>query len=307
MTEKEAFVHNDSVGEEEPKKVKVKLAKTYGCAVHGIKATLVTVETNISSGVNLFIVGLPDSAVKESQHRIGAALKNIGHKIPGKGVTINMAPADIKKEGSAYDLTMAIGILAANDKIQNEQLADYIIMGEMSLDGELRPIKGVLPISIEAKEKGFKGIILPKQNAKEAAAVGGMEVYGVEKITEVIDFLNGEKHLESTKINIAEEFYSRLGKSDFDFADVKGQENIKRALEIAAAGGHNVIMIGPPGAGKTMIAKRLPTILPPLTIEESLETTKIHSVAGKMAKGDSLVTSRPFRSPHHTISDVALS
>lgn len=282
------------------------LVKTFGCAVHGIKATLVTIETNISSGAFFFLVGLPDSAVKESQHRIGAALKNIGHKIPGKGVTINMAPADIKKEGSAYDLTTAIGVLAADDKIQSEQLADYIIMGELSLDGEVRPIKGVLPIAIEAKEKGFKGIILPKENAQEAAAVGGLEVYGVENIKDVIDFFNGEKSLEQTKINIAEEFYSRLGKSDLDFADVKGQENIKRALEIAAAGGHNVIMIGPPGAGKTMIAKRLPTILPPLTIEEALETTKIHSVAGKMGKGTSLVTSRPFRSPHHTISDVAL-
>ena len=283
------------------------LVKTFGCAVHGIKATLVTIETNISGGVFFFLVGLPDSAVKESQHRIGAALKNIGHKIPGKGVTINMAPADIKKEGSAYDLTTAIGILAADDKIQSEKLGDYIIMGELSLDGEVRPIKGVLPIAIEAKEKGFKGIILPKQNAQEAAAVGELEVYGVENIKDVIDFFNGEKNLAQTKINISEEFYSRLGKSDLDFADVKGQENIKRALEIAAAGGHNVIMIGPPGAGKTMIAKRLPTILPPLTIEESLETTKIHSVAGKMGKDTSLVTSRPFRSPHHTISDVALS
>jgi len=294
------------ISEDEPKKAKVRLAKTYGCAVHGIKATLVTVETNISSGINLFIVGLPDSAVKESQHRIGAALKNIGHKIPGKGVTINMAPADIKKEGSAYDLTMAIGILAANDKIDTENLGDYIIMGELSLDGELRSIKGILPIAIEAKEKGFKGIILPKQNAQEAAAVGELEVYGVDNITDVIDFFNGDKSLEKTTIDIAEEFYQRLGKSELDFADVKGQENIKRALEIAAAGGHNVIMIGPPGAGKTMIAKRLPTILPPLTIEESLETTKIHSVAGKMGKSTSLVTARPFRSPHHTISDVAL-
>ncbi|MFI5164365.1 MAG: YifB family Mg chelatase-like AAA ATPase [Bacteroidia bacterium] len=282
------------------------LVKTFGCAVHGIKATLVTIETNISGGAFFFLVGLPDSAVKESQHRIGAALKNIGHKIPGKGVTINMAPADIKKEGSAYDLTTAIGILAADDKIQNERLAEYIIMGELSLDGELRPIKGVLPIAIEAKEKGFKGIILPKQNAQEAAAVGGLDVYGAANIKEVIDFFNGENSLEKTIINISEEFYSRLGRSELDFEDVKGQENIKRALEIAAAGGHNVIMIGPPGSGKTMVAKRLPTILPPLTIEESLETTKIHSVAGKMGKGTSLVTSRPFRSPHHTISDVAL-
>jgi magnesium chelatase family protein len=296
----------DSVFEEGAPKTKVNLAKTYGCAVQGIKATLVTVETNISAGVNLFMVGLPDSAVKESQHRINAALKYIGHKIPGKGVTINMAPADIRKEGSAYDLTIAIGILAADKKINADNLAQYIIMGELALDGKLRPIKGVLPIAIEAKEKGFKGIILPKPNADEAASVGGLEVLGVEEMKEVIDFFNGEITLQPAQLNISEEFYSRLGKSDVDFADVKGQENIKRALEIAAAGGHNIIMIGPPGAGKTMIAKRLPTILPPLSLEESLETTKIHSVVGKIAKGTSLVTARPFRSPHHTISDVAL-
>lgn len=285
---------------------KIQLAKTYGCAVHGIKATLVTVETNLAQGINFFIVGLPDSAVKESQHRIGAALKNIGKKIPGKKITINMAPADIRKEGSAYDLTMAIGILAANGQVEDELLKESIIMGELSLDGELRSIKGVLPIAIEAKEKGFKNIILPVANAKEAASVGGLKVFGVDHITQVIDFLNGDTSLEPSVINIEEEFYSRLGKSDLDFSDVKGQENIKRALEIAAAGGHNVIMIGPPGAGKTMIAKRLPTILPPLKLEESLETTKIHSVAGKMSKDVSLVTTRPFRSPHHTISDVAL-
>lgn len=282
------------------------LVKTFGCAVQGIKATLVTIETNISAGAFFFLVGLPDSAVKESQHRIGAALKNIGHKIPIKGVTINMAPADIRKEGSAYDLTIAVGILAADGKIKDAELHNYIIMGEVSLDGELRPVKGVLPIAIEAKEKGFKGIILPKENALEAAAVGELEIYGMQNIQEVIDFFNGEGKVDKTILDISKEFYSHLGNSEFDFADVKGQENIKRALEIAAAGGHNVIMIGPPGSGKTMLAKRLPTILPPLTIEESLEATKIHSVAGKMGKDTGLLTSRAFRSPHHTISDVAL-
>lgn len=308
MSEKELF---------EEKTTTVRLAKTFGCAVHGIKATLVTVETNISKGINFFMVGLPDAAVKESQHRISAALKNIRdakgkekYKWPGKTITVNLAPADIRKEGSAYDLTIAVGILAANGDLGSEQaveaLKDYIIMGELALDGALRPIKGVLPIALEAKEKGFKGIILPEENAREAAAVDGINVYGVSNIVEVIDFFNGDKQLKKTNINISGEFYSIVGKSELDFTDVKGQENIKRALEIAAAGGHNVIMIGPPGAGKTMIAKRLPTILPPLTLEEALETTKIHSVAGKTGKNISLITSRPFRSPHHTISDVAL-
>lgn len=283
------------------------LIKTYGSAVHGIKATTITVETNIGAGVNFFLVGLPDAAVKESHQRIEAALKNTGYRVPGKKIVINMAPADIRKEGSAYDLTLAVGILAASEQIKAEKVADYVIMGELSLDGGLQPIKGVLPIAIEAKEKGFKGIILPKQNAREAAVVGGMDIYGVENIKQVIEFFNGEKELEKTDINIAEEFYSRLGKSELDFSEVKGQENIKRALEISAAGGHNVILIGPPGAGKTMLAKRLPTILPPLTLEEALETTKIHSVAGKIGReAAALITLRPFRSPHHTISDVAL-
>lgn len=282
------------------------LVKTYGSAVHGIKATTITIETNIGSGVNFFIVGLPDNAIKESHQRIEAALKNIGFHVPRKNITINMAPADIRKEGSAYDLTIAIGILGASEQIKADRISDYMIMGELSLDGGLQPIKGVLPIAINAKESGFKGIILPKINAREAATVTGLDVYGVESITEVIHFFYGKLELEKTIVNIEEEFYSRLTDTDVDFADVKGQENIKRALEISAAGGHNLILIGPPGAGKTMLAKRLPTILPPLTIEEALETTKIHSVAGKTGKENALVTVRPFRSPHHTISDVAL-
>ena len=282
------------------------LVKTFGSAVYGINATTVTVETNINSGINFLLVGLPDSAVKESQQRIDAALKNNGYRIPGKSIVINMAPADIRKEGSAYDLTIAVGILAASGQIPDSEVSDYIIMGELSLDGGLQPIKGVLPIAIKAREEKFKGIILPKQNVKEAAIVSGLDVYGVENITEVIGFFNGNITLEPTVIDTRDDFYTKLHEAEFDFSDVKGQENIKRALEIAAAGGHNVILIGPPGAGKTMLAKRLPTILPPMNLHEALETTKIHSVAGKMGKNTGLVSIRPFRSPHHTISDVAL-
>jgi magnesium chelatase family protein len=282
------------------------LVKTYCSAVFGVQATTITVEVNVAQGVNFYLVGLPDSAVKESHQRIQAALKNNGYKIPVKEITVNMAPADIRKEGSSYDLCIAIGILAATEQINASNIDKYIILGELSLDGGLQQAKGVLPIALKAKQEGFKGIILPKVNAREAAIVGGLEIYGVENIKEVIDFFNGKKELENTQVNIEEEFYSRLDEYEFDFADVKGQLNIKRAFEIAAAGGHNVILIGPPGAGKTMLAKRLCTILPPLTLEEALETTKIHSVAGKINKNDGLISVRPFRSPHHTISDVAL-
>ena len=282
------------------------MVKTFGSAVHGISATTVTVEVHIGQGINFYLVGLPDSAVKESHQRIDAALKNNNLKIPGKQITINMAPADIRKEGSAYDLTIAVGILAASEQIKSDEIDKYIIMGELSLDGELRPIKGTLPIAIKAKQEGFKGLIIPEENAKEAAVVDGLEVYGVSTIKQVIGFFNETLTLEKTTINIEQEFLTRLDDFECDFLDVKGQENIKRALEIAASGGHNVILIGPPGAGKTMLSKRMPSILPPLTLDEALETTKIHSVAGRTTKTAGLVTKRPFRSPHHTISDVAL-
>jgi len=282
------------------------LVKTYGSSVYGIKAITITIEVSVSQGANFFIVGLPDSAVKESQQRIESALRTHNFKMPGRKVVINMAPADIRKEGSAYDLPLAIGVLAASDQIKSETVHEYIIMGELSLDGSLQPIKGVLPIAIQAREEKFKGFILPKQNAREAAVVNNLEVYGVENIGEVIGFFNGDLKLEQTIVDTREEFFSNISKSDIDFTDVKGQENVKRALEVAAAGGHNLIMIGPPGAGKTMIAKRISTILPPLTLREALETTKIHSVVGKVDRNTSLITARPFRSPHHTISDVAL-
>jgi len=282
------------------------LVKTYGSAVQGINATIVTIEVNVNQGIRFFLVGLPDNAVKESHERIASALDYKGYKLPRKQITINMAPADIRKEGSAYDLPLAIGMLAGAETIQSEELERYVIMGELSLDGSLQPIKGVLPIAIKAREEGFKGFILPKQNAREAAVVNNLEVYGVESITEVIDFFNGASKLEPTVVNTREEFFNNLSHIEINFSDVKGQENVKRALEVAAAGGHNIIMVGPPGAGKSMLAKRIPTILPPLTLHEALETTKIHSVAGNIDSNTSLISQRPFRSPHHTISDVAL-
>ena len=282
------------------------LVKTYGSAIYGVSAITITVEVSVEQGVNFMLVGLPDNAVKESTQRIQSALNQCGHHIPQRRVIINMAPADIRKEGASYDLPLAIGILAADGHINSEELGKYVIMGELSLDGGLRPIKGALPIAIQARKEKFKGIILPKDNAREAAIVNNLEVYGAENIEQVIRFLNGEACIEKTEVDTRAEFARSLDQYEFDFADVKGQEGIKRALEIAAAGGHNVILIGPPGSGKTMLAKRLPSILPPLSLEESLETTQIHSVAGKMRKEDSLIAVRPFRAPHHTVSDVAL-
>lgn len=282
------------------------LVKTFGSTILGIDAITITVEVNVDQGVNFMLVGLPDSAVKESHQRIESALKFNGYKIPGKKIVINMAPADLRKEGSAYDLPIAVGILAASQQIKHEFTDKFIVMGELSLDGLLKPIKGALPIAVQARREGFKGLIVPKSNVMEAAIVDNIDVYGAEGIREVISVFNGEMLLKPVKVNTREEFFKGIKDYEFDFSDVKGQENIKRALEIAAAGGHNALLIGPPGAGKTMLARRLPSILPPLHLQEALETTKIHSVAGKLRKHNGLVTVRPFRAPHHTISDVAL-
>lgn len=282
------------------------LVKVFGAAVQGISATLITIEVNCSKGIKFMLVGLPDASVKESHERIVSALQVNGYKFPRQQIIINMAPADIRKEGSSYDLPLAIGILAASGEINSDILTDYIIMGELSLDGTILPIKGVLPIAIKARELGFKGIILPKQNGKEAAVVNNLDVYAVDHIKEVIGFFNKEKELTPVVVDTRAEFYKSQQTFEFDFSDVKGQENVKRALEVAAAGGHNVIMIGPPGAGKSMMAKRIPSILPPFTLNEALETTKIHSVAGKISGDTSLMSQRPMRAPHHSISDIAL-
>ncbi len=282
------------------------LVKTYGSAIVGVNAITVTIEVNVTPGVGYFMVGLPDNAVKESAQRITSAFEESGYKVPGKRIIINLAPADLKKEGTAYDLPMAIGVLGACGVLPGDELSNYVIMGELGLDGSLRPIKGVLPIAIEARRRQCKGLIIPAENAREGAIVNNLEVYGVHSLKEVVDFFNGTATIEPTTIDTRAEFAKSVNDYDYDFADVKGQEGVKRALEIAAAGGHNAIMIGPPGSGKTMLAKRMPGILPPLTLSESLETTQIHSVAGILKKEDSLIAIRPFRAPHHTISDVAL-
>ena len=282
------------------------LVKVYAAALQGVNATLITIEVNCNKGIKFFLVGLPDVSIKESHERITSAIEFNGMKFPRKQIVVNMAPADIRKEGAAYDLPLAIGILAGAEKMKADRVGNYLMMGELSLDGTLKPVRGVLPIAIKAKEEGFKGMILPKANAREAAVVAGLEVYGADNIMEVIRFFNDEGELERTIVDPRKEFYANQAAMEWDFSEVKGQENVKRALEVACAGGHNLLFVGPPGAGKSMLAKRIPTILPPLSLNESLETTKIHSVAGKINRNGSLIAIRPFRSPHHTISSVAM-
>ena len=284
------------------------LVKTFGSAVYGVEAITITIEVNVNNqGQHYFIVGLPDNAVKESLQRVESAIKSNQYYMPRTKLVVNLAPADIKKSGSAFDLPIAIGTLAATDQIDNpERLSQYVIMGELSLDGSVKPVKGALPIAIQASREGFTGLIIPAANANEAAMVNGLKVYAVDHLNDVVGFFRDEQTLKPVYVNTHEAFAHAQRDFEIDFCDVKGQENIKRALEIAAAGGHNAILIGPPGAGKTMLAKRLPTILPPLSLQEALETTKIHSVAGKLPANAMLVSRRPFRSPHHTISDVAL-
>ena len=275
------------------------LIKVFGAAVQGIDATLITIEVNSSRGCMFYLVGLPDSAVKESHQRIISALQVNGYRMPTSNIVINMAPADIRKEGAAYDLPLAIGMLGASEVIKPDKLSRYLLMGELSLDGSLQPIKGALPIAIKARELGFEGIIIPRQNTREAAVVNNLKVYGAKNLKEVIEFFNDKQELELVHVDTRKEFYTRQNDFDLDFSDVKGQENVKRALEVAAAGGHNILLIGAPGSGKSMLAKRLPSILPPLTLGESLETTKIHSVAGKLEQESGLISKRPFRAPHH--------
>jgi magnesium chelatase family protein len=284
----------------------LELSKGYGSAVFGVDAQIITIEVNIVDGTKFWLSGLPDSAVKESEHRIESVFKYFEYRMPRKKVVVNMAPADIRKEGSSYDLPIALGVLKSSGQIIADDLEKYVIMGELALDGTLRPIKGALPIAIEARKNGFKGFILPLENANEAAIVNNLDIIGVTNLVEAIEFLDGSRPIEPITYDTREHFFNHLNDYEADFAHVQGQENIKRALEIAAAGGHNVIMIGPPGAGKTMLAKRLPSILPPLSLQEALETTKIHSVAGKLGSNAQLITKRPYRSPHHTVSDVAL-
>ena len=282
------------------------LVKTFCAAVNGLEVTTVTVEVSMSRGILYHLTGLPDSAVKESRDRIAAAMTNVGYKFPVADITVGLSPADIRKEGSGYDLPLAVSILAANGKVIPDLLPHYMLVGELGLDGRLQPIRGALPIAIQARKEHFTGLIVPKQNIREAAVVNNIKVYGMETLTDVINFFNGTNHFEPTEIDTRKEFYEQQGQYELDFSDVRGQENVKRALEVAAAGSHNLIMVGPPGSGKSMMAKRLPSILPPLSLSESLETTQIHSVAGKLGRNCSLISQRPFRAPHHTISQVAL-